>query len=365
MRPILKWTLGIMSLAGVLLLASWGIVQGRAEQAKEREREAPIAVPPRLEALPEGGAVVKLEPEARSALDLATAELKEGPVQAGLKVSGVILDPLPYLDLQGKLQAAKAEAQAARSGVDTAQAAWERMRTLNQEGKGASDKATQEAQSRLRAEEAKAATAKAGAERLEAAWRQQGLPAELDAFLAFRQALVRLELPLGQPLPPHLKLLSARLASDEAPLRLRVLGLASGAAPSTGGLAILSVLDAPGLRPGQALEAFLPTGDKAKGLVPPGSALLRAEGRVWVYVARPDGRFERRALRLLNPVGDSYAVEGVAPGEQVVVRGAQALLAEEYRSQIHVGEAGAGAEGHQRKAGPEGGAHEGRREESR
>lgn len=338
MNVALKRTLVSVAGAGFLALAVWGIQEGRKEQQREREREAPVAVPPRLEALPEGGAVVKLEPEARSALDLATVQMKEGPVQAGLSVFGTILDPLPFLDLKGKLHSARAEARAARSSVEVAQAAWDRTRTLNQEDKGASDKAMQEAQSRLRAEEAKAATARAEAERLEAAWRQQGLPADLEAFLTFKQALVRLELPLGQALPPHLGRLPLRLNGEDTPRSLRVLGLANGTAPGTGGLAILGVLDAPGLRHGQPIDAFLPTGENAKGLVPPGSALLRAEGRVWVYVERPDGRFERRALRLLNPVGDSYAVEGLIPGEKVVVRGAQALLAEEYRSQIRVGE---------------------------
>jgi hypothetical protein len=284
--------------------------------------------------------VVKLEPGARAALDLTTVQVKEGPVQAGLSVFGIILDPLPYLDLQGKLHSARAEAQAARSSVMAAQAAWDRTRTLNQEDKGASDKAMQEAQSRLRAEEAKAAAARAEAERLEAAWHQLGLPVELGTILAFKQALVRLELPLGQALPPHQGNLPVRFSSEDKPRPLRLLGPANGAAPGTGGLAILGVLDAPGLRPGQPVEAFLPTGENAQGLVPPGSALLRAEGRVWAYVERPDGRFERRALRLLNPVGDSYAVEGLAPDEKVVVRGAQALLAEEYRSQIRAGEEG-------------------------
>ena len=338
MNVVMKRTLVSVAGAGLLALTMWGIQEGRKAKQKEREREAPVAVPPRLEALPEGGVVVKLEPGARSVLDLAIVQMKEGPVQAGLSVFGTILDPLPYLDLQGKLHSARAEAQAARSSVEAAQAAWDRTRTLNQEDKGASDKAMQEAQSRLRAEEAKAATARAEAERLEAAWRQQGLPTELGNFLTFKQALVRLDLPLGQVLPPHLKRLPVRLNSEDSPRPLRLLGLANGAAPGTGGLAILGVLDAPGLRPGQPVEAFVPTGEKTKGLVPPGSALLRAEGRVWAYVERPDGRFERRALRLLNPVGGSYAVEGLVSGEKVVVRGGQALLAEEYRPQIRVGE---------------------------
>lgn len=338
MRPVYRWTAGLASLAGLLLLASWGIARGRAEQAKERVQEAPVAVPPRLEALPEGGAVVKLEPGARSALGLATLVLKDSLVQAGLRVSGTILDPLIYLDLEGQARTARAEAQAARSAVEAAQAAWERTRTLNQEDKGASDKAVQEAQSRLRGEQAKAAAAQTAAERLEATWRQQGLPLDLGPFLAFRQSLVRLELPLGQALPPHLRSLPVQLNRLDQPRSLRVLGLASGAAPGTGGLALLGVLDGAGLRPGQPVEAFLPTGEKTPGLVPPGSALLRAEGRVWVYVLRSDGRFERRALRLLHPEGDSYAVEGLAPGETIVVRGALALLAEEYRSQIRVGE---------------------------
>ena len=338
MKVVWKAILGMAAGLLLLLLAVWGVARGRAEQAKEREREAPVKVPPRLEALPEGGVVVKLEPEAQAALGLATTEVREGTVQPGLTVSGLILDPLPFAELLGKLRSARAETQAAKASVEAAQAAWERTRTLNQEEKGASDKALQEAQSRLRLEEAKAAVAAAEAERLEASWRQQGLPPDLASYLAFQRALVRLELPLGQTPPAHPGNVSVRLAEEGASRPVHVFGTASAAAPGTGGVALLGALEALGLRPGQPVEGFLPMGAPAKGLVPPGSSLVRAEGRVWVYVVRPDGRFERRALKLMQPVGNSYAVEGLRPGERLVSRGAQALLAEEYRSQIRVGE---------------------------
>lgn len=65
----------------------------------------------------------------------------------------------------------------------------------------------------------------------------------------------------------------------------------------------------------------------------PESAVVWVDGKSWVYVQEGNGRFERREL------------PGIAPKERIVVNGAQTLLSQEFRSQIHVEEEGGHEEG--------------------
>lgn len=339
MNTAAKWSVRILGGGAILSLAIWGLMEGRAEQARERENEAPVHVPPRLEQLPDGGMVVKLEPAALQALGLKTLRIQASPVEGAATIFGVVLDPLPWLDLQGKSRAARQEVLASAAALDAATKALERIRIMHAEDLGASDKALQEAEARVKSEEARHTTAMAEENRLQAAWKQQGLPSDLGPFTSFRQALLRVDLPLGQAVPPSLKTLPVKFAGEASLMKAQVLGLASTAGNATGGFALMCRVDAPNLRPGQPMEAYLPLGTSKTGLVVPGSALLWAEGRTWAYVQRPDGRYERRALRLLFPVSGGYAVEtGLRDGDQVVVRGAEGLLAEEFKSRIVVGE---------------------------
>ena len=60
----------------------------------------------------------------------------------------------------------------------------------------------------------------------------------------------------------------------------------------------------------------------------PRAAVLRQDGRAFVYVEAPPGSFERREVSLLRPRDDGWLATGsLAAGDRVVVRGAQELLA--------------------------------------
>lgn len=70
----------------------------------------------------------------------------------------------------------------------------------------------------------------------------------------------------------------------------------------------------------------------------PASAVVWWQGQSWVYVQPSPGRFTRRAVIVRATNANDLTVTGLAAGEAIVVRGAQLLLSEEQRSQIHVGE---------------------------
>jgi len=81
-----------------------------------------------------------------------------------------------------------------------------------------------------------------------------------------------------------------------------------------------------GLRAGMLAQVTLRVGG-GSGLAVPVSAVLIKEGkRRVVYVERPDGTFEVRDVKTgYNRDGRVEILQGLAPGERIVVRGALLL----------------------------------------
>jgi hypothetical protein len=103
----------------------------------------------------------------------------------------------------------------------------------------------------------------------------------------------------------------------------------------------------PGAGPGTPVIATLAgTGPVVRGVFVPAAAVVQWEGLSWVYVERPVARYLRERLETSRPVDGGWLVSGgetsspLMAGDRVVVRGAQQLLSEEFRSRAVVGDAG-------------------------
>jgi hypothetical protein len=99
----------------------------------------------------------------------------------------------------------------------------------------------------------------------------------------------------------------------------------------------------PGATPGSAVIALapgkpLPSGSKEDVLVPD-RAVVQWEGLAWVYLQRAGGRFQRVRVPTDRPAAGGWiAGHALAPGDTIVVAGAQELLSEEFRAHVTVGD---------------------------
>jgi hypothetical protein len=84
------------------------------------------------------------------------------------------------------------------------------------------------------------------------------------------------------------------------------------------------------------LALLVPVGHPVKGMFLPQSAVVWWHGKAWVYEATSPTTFTRREVATENPVTGGYFVPGstFTSGTRAVTAGAQALLSEEFRSQI-------------------------------
>ena len=92
--------------------------------------------------------------------------------------------------------------------------------------------------------------------------------------------------------------------------------------------------DTPGLAPGVNLVARMPYGSQARGVVVPESAVVWWQGEPWIYRQISPDHFTRRAIPTDTQLGNGYFVgKGLSPGDQIVLKGADWLLSEEFRYQ--------------------------------
>jgi multidrug efflux pump subunit AcrA (membrane-fusion protein) len=91
---------------------------------------------------------------------------------------------------------------------------------------------------------------------------------------------------------------------------------------------------APGLLPGAIAEVRVGRGSSS-GVVVPETALVSSARGEAVFVERAPGKYLQRAVRVTRRFGGAAQIEaGLAVGEAVVVRGAQALRGESLRDEL-------------------------------
>ena len=90
------------------------------------------------------------------------------------------------------------------------------------------------------------------------------------------------------------------------------------------------------LRVGMRVDAWLPQGDEAlKGVFIPDQAIVWNAGQPWVYVKLEEDLYQRRSVSTgVTAAGGLFMGADIEAGEQLVIRGSQMLLSEEFRWQI-------------------------------
>lgn len=96
----------------------------------------------------------------------------------------------------------------------------------------------------------------------------------------------------------------------------------------------------PAARPGLLVMAEVPTGATAtRGAFVPSQAVVQWDGLTWAWVRRGPGHFVRFRVADTYPLPGGWLVaSGLAPGDSIVITGAQQLLSEEFRAHITVGD---------------------------
>jgi hypothetical protein len=318
-------------LVGLILGAAGTAIYLKYPQAESQQEPEEQAEESFLQREVVGRMLVKLDRDTQTGMGLKVGLLAAAEMSPEVKGYGRVLDP-------GPLAALIAEAASATASVEASTREFERLKQLYSQNQNASARALETAEAAMKRDQISLASVQA---RLLLGWGQAiASQADLGAFVhslvAQETSLVRVDLPLGERLPEVP--MGVRIAPVGAPERLsnaQYLGPAPSTDPQTQSRGVLLLVQADSPPVGTAVLAWLAVpGQSRTGVIVPRSAVLRHEGRTFVYLQTADDTFERKAVTIENPAGDGWFIsQGLQKQDKVVVVGAQELLSEELKGQ--------------------------------
>lgn len=308
--------IGLLIGAGATWLAlrpAGGAGHGKAEtpEAKAPEKENPL----------------HLSPAKRTAAGIALAKPTEATVTPEVQVFGRVLDATPLVALLGELEISRAARAASEKEA-------ERTRKLFAAGANASAQAVELAEASAARDRA---TLAAGQARLLATWGRD-VASGLDSLGQAIEAgavLARLDLLPGETAGGAAKVARVSLAGGREVFDAEILGGSPTADPQMQGASFLAIVRGHPLPAGAALRGTMPgAGDVGKMLTVPRSAIVYHQGSAWIFVLGEEDTFERKLVNVGHSVGDDAVAvaQGLEASEQVVIAGAQQLLAAELQA---------------------------------
>jgi multidrug efflux system membrane fusion protein len=279
---------------------------------------------------------VELDAGTQRAVGIQTETLSAIEVTPGVEAYGRVLDPAPLAALVHELTAAQATLAASQQELLRAQ------KLLGENN--ASERAVQAAQAAAGRD---LAQMQAVRDRIALGWgtalaRRANFSALVDDLTALKARIVRLDLPLGEPLPsPPGAARLTRTRDDTVSTAAELLGAApsTDAQLQTQGLLYLVKDSSLRLPTGSAVIGHLPatSAPPLLGVRLPAAAVIRYEALPWVYVQTDDTHFRRTPLSTLHAIDGGWLVpRGLRAGDRVVTAGAQILLSEELKSQVRL-----------------------------
>ena len=134
--------------------------------------------------------------------------------------------------------------------------------------------------------------------------------------------------------PPRTAL--AQAPTRDANIDLRYVSPATRTDPRIQGLSFFFAAPGDsGLLPGMNTTVYVPSGKTYEGVFVEDTAIVRWQGRSWVYLRVGPDTFKRHPISTDQPVSDDdYVVRDIPAGSEIVIRGAQVLLSEEAKSEL-------------------------------
>jgi hypothetical protein len=332
---------------GLGALLVWGFLEGRSEVEREAERERPVKEPLRI-SMRGGVPVITLDSRTRLNSGIETASLASAPYQEQVRAYAMVLDLARLTDLSNNIANAKSQLQTAQAKLAASKAAFERAQRLI-DTHAVSLAQVEAAEAAFRADQATVAAAESQGRTLSATAYQEWGPVLGKSLIERSPAIVRLierqEFLLQVTLPPGTSIpkppeTGAIQKGANARAEIRYVSQATRTDPKIQGVSYFYVTAAESeVLPGMNMLAFLPSGKSADGATVPPSAIVWWQDRAWVYRRVDSESFVRSDIGTEFPApGGGYVATGLPKDVEIVTRGAQLLLSEEFRAQIQVGE---------------------------
>ena len=337
------FTIGVGLMLAVILTCI--VVPGRKAAADQDDDDAEQAIkPPSRVSIQNGKTILTLDTHTQSQAGVTVTSLREVTSRGEMTAPAIVLSAQELVSARAGYTADQMNLEKARVNVGVSREEYDRLKVLYEGRQNASQKSVQAARGAFRLDQVDVEGARQSLALQVAAVRQTWGrviarwitedPAPLDRVFNQSEFLVQVTLPASAESSPPARITVEIAGSTQ--IEARFISPFPQVDPRVQGVGLLYITrNRLGLAPGLNLVAHIPSGPQMRGVVIPESAIVWWQGNAWVYQQTAPGRFVRRLVPTNTPIENGiFLSSGFSPGDQIVVRGAQALLSEEFRSQI-------------------------------
>lgn len=341
------WIIGAQVIFIVILI--WVIVfLGRDEyeliqNESEEEIESPIHVSEQ-----NGLQVVQLNLATQKNSGISVQPLQAYDYHGNIKVLGSVISIQTLVDYNSQYQLLKSQLALAESVLPNHQLQYQRYKQLNDDDKNISDKALQEAQLLVINDQTHIKTTQAQLKALNdtivAQWgqplatlvTQHPSPGPLHDLLMQKKVLVQVSFPLNFKAPEgNSSILITPIQDEITPIRADYVSQSIQTDISNIGKTYFYSAPADYLRVGMRVNVVpAQASSSLKGVLVPNQAIAWHGGMAWIYVKTKPDTFLRKPVASDIELDNGWFDNSLTPGTEVVIRGAQLLLSEEFKFQI-------------------------------
>ena len=340
----LKPLIAVVAFLLIGAFLAWIFMKG-GQEMMDSDEEAPVESPSRV-SVQGGEKVITLDIATRIKSGIETEALKPAMHTVEIRAYGIVLGIGDLIDLRKGYADAKAAVEKTEARLVASRTEYARLKALNEENRNVSDKALEAAQALLSSDSADAAGAEEALRALRAGALQRwggvitgwvyGDSGAFRRLAGQKDLLVQVTLPreAGLVTAPHIATVRTR---DGRFVRARPVSPAPSTDPRIQGASFFYTVSSKdsGLLPGMNVTAYLPGGPEIRGIIVPSSAIVWWQGRAWVYARSGMDRLVRREVSSEMPVkGGLFTSKGFREGDEIITKGAELFLSEEFRAQI-------------------------------
>ena len=325
-----------------------GFIAGRGEAAREVERERAVKAPRRV-SMGTGAPVITLDAESQQHSGIETTAPVPAPYEEQIRAYATVLDLARLTELGNSYANANAQRQAAQAKLAASHTAFERAQKLYLDQQNVSLAQLQAAEAAFRTDQAALTATESQVRTLATTAQQEWGPvlgkSLIDGSPMITRLLERQDFLLQVTLPPGVILATpfataAIQTGHHSRTAITFVSPATRTDPKIQGVSFFYLAPAnSSVLPGMNVLSFLSSGRPISAVTLPAEAIIWWQGRAWVYRRTSSETFTRAEIATDLPApGGGYVVKDFAPNTEIVTRGAQLLLSEEFRAQIQVGE---------------------------
>ena len=324
----------ILTVALMLILITLAACQGKKDTDEKEKEGTP-------QAQRQTAYTVTVDENAQQADGMETEAIQTYVYRQQTSAYGQVLSPAGLASAYNNLATAKSSLQKFEAQLMASRLEYARLKSLNASNKNVSDRALQAAEAKYLSDKAEVAGAR-GALRtakdaISTGWGPvisgwiSGYNESLQNVIGSRDVLVQLAIPPTSKFKTTPK--RVQITSPAGVLiPANFVSGATSANPSIQGISFIYIASSRSgnLLPGMNVTANMPSAGTQSGFLVPSAAVVWLQDKAWVYVKKSAAGFNRVEIPTSTPVDEGYFVSGVfSPGDQIVVKGAQALMSAE------------------------------------